>query len=160
MIELTMNNITFKQITLAEADLAVNLFNQYRIFYKQYSDIGMAKAFIEARLQHNESIIFVAVNAQGNPVGFTQLYPTYSSARMTKNWILNDLFVDDENRNQGIGKGLIKTAMNFAKTQGATFVQLETAFDNFTAQSLYEAIGFKKQAVDEEFLLYKISLNE
>jgi ribosomal protein S18 acetylase RimI-like enzyme len=160
MIEPTMNDITFKQITLAEADLVVNLFNQYRIFYKQFSDIGMAKAFIEARLQHNESIIFIAINANGTPVGFTQLYPTYSSARMTKNWILNDLFVDADHRKLGIGEGLIKTAMKFAKTQGATFLQLETSFDNFTAQSLYETIGFKKQEENKEFLLYKISINE
>ncbi|WP_235524190.1 GNAT family N-acetyltransferase [Pedobacter sp. Hv1] len=153
-----MNNISIKQINLAEANLVVGLFNQYRIFYKQLSDIGMAQAFINERLQNNESIIFVAMD-DDQPVAFTQLYPKYSSVRLIKNWILNDLFVNADYRKQGIGEKLIKTAMDFAKKQGSTFVQLETAVDNYTAQSLYEAIGFIKQEEDKEFFLYKIAVN-
>lgn len=150
--------MNIKQIHLNEAHLVVGLFNQYRIFYKQFSDMGMAKAFIEERLQQNESIIFVAMDGE-EPIGFTQLYPKYSSVRMIKNWILNDLFVASDYRKQGIGEQLIKTAMDFAKKQGSAFVQLETAVDNYTAQSLYEAIGFEKQAEDKEFFLYKIAVN-
>lgn len=158
MIEQIVNKITIKQIDSTEANLVVGLFNQYRMFYKQFSDIGMAKAYIDARLQTNESIIFVAMDAD-KPVGFTQLYPKYSSVRLSKNWILNDLFVDGDYRKQGIGEKLIQTAMDFAKMQGSSFVQLETAVDNFTAQRLYEAIGFEKQAHDTEFFLYKIAIN-
>lgn len=141
-------SITIKQIQLAEAHLVIGLFNQYRMFYQQFSDLGMAKAFIEERLQHNESIIFVAMDKE-QPVAFTQLYPKYSSARMTKNWILNDLYVAESYRKQGIGERLIRTAMDFARQQGSTFVQLETAVDNYIAQSLYEAIGFEKQEEDK-----------
>jgi len=160
MTELIVNNIKIKQIGLTESHLVVGLFNQYRMFYKQFSDIGMAKAFIDERLQHNESIIFVAIDQDTEQlVGFTQLYPKYSSVRLSKNWILNDLYVDEVYRKQGIGEKLIKTAMEFAKTTGATFIQLETAVDNYTAQHLYENIGFEKQGNDEEFFLYKIALN-
>lgn len=155
-----MSNITIKQIDLTETHLVVGLFNQYRIFYNQFSDIGMAKAFLDERLQHNESIIFVATDSNTQQaIGFTQLYPKYSSVRLSKNWILNDLYVDENYRKQGIGEKLIKAAMGFAKTQGSTFVQLETAVDNYTAQHLYESIGFVKQENDSEFFLYKIALN-
>ncbi len=155
-----MNNITIKQIGLTEAHLVIGLFNQYRMFYNQFSDIGMATAFIGERLQHNESIIFLAINQDTEqPVGFTQLYPKYSSIRLDKNWILNDLYVAEDYRKQGIGRKLIKTVMDFARTKGSRFVQLETAIDNFTAQQLYESIGFVKQQNDEDFFLYKIALN-
>jgi ribosomal protein S18 acetylase RimI-like enzyme len=155
-----VNNITIKQIGLTESHLIAGLFNQYRMFYKQFSDIGMAKAFIDERLQHNDSIIFLAVDQDTEQsVGFTQLYPKYSSVRLSKNWILNDLYVNEAYRKQGIGEKLIKTAMGFAKASGSTFVQLETAVDNYTAQHLYESIGFEKQGNDEEFFLYKIALN-
>lgn len=157
MTEQIVSKIEIKRINWSEANLVVGLFNQYRIFYGKFSDLGMAKAFIDARLENNESVIFVAMDAD-KPVGFTQLYPTYSSARLSKNWILNDLFVDSDYRKQGIGEELIKTAMSFAKGQGATFVQLETAIDNLTAQSLYETIGFKKQEPDNEFFLYRIDV--
>lgn len=152
-----MSKIEIKRIDHNEANLVVGLFNQYRIFYGKFSDLGMAKAFIDARLEHNESVIFVALD-ENKPVGFTQLYPKYSSVRLVKNWILNDLFVDPQYRKQGIGEALIKTVMDFAKGQGAAYVQLETAVDNFIAQSLYEQIGFVKQGPDEEFLLYKIEI--
>jgi ribosomal protein S18 acetylase RimI-like enzyme len=152
-----MSKIEIKRIDQNEVNLVVGLFNQYRIFYGKFSDLGMAKAFIDARLENNESVIFVALD-ENQPVGFTQLYPKYSSVRLVKNWILNDLFVNPEYRKQGIGEALIKTVMDFAKGQGAVYVQLETAVDNFTAQSLYEQIGFVKQGPDEEFLLYKIEL--
>lgn len=155
-----MNNITIKQIGLTEAHLVVGLFNQYRMFYRQFSDIGMAKAFIDERLEHNESVIFVAIDVDTKkPAGFTQLYPKFSSVKLSKNWILNDLYVDEVYRKHGIGEKLIKTAREFAKTTGATFIQLETAVDNYTAQHLYENIGFEKQGNDEEFFLYKIALN-
>lgn len=157
MTEQIVSKIEIKRINLSEANLVVGLFNQYRIFYGKFSDLGMAKAFIDARLENNESIIFVAMDAD-KPVGFTQLYPTYSSARLSKNWILNDLFVDSDYRKQGIGEELIKTAMSFAKGQGSTFLQLETAIDNLTAQRLYETIGFKKQEPDNEFFLYRINV--
>jgi len=152
-----MSKIDIKRIGLNESNLVIDLFNQYRIFYGKFSDLGMAKGFIDARLENDESVIFVALE-ENKPVGFTQLYPKYSSARLTKNWILNDLFVDLNHRKQGIGEALINTAMNFAKKQGATFVQLETAVDNYTAQKLYEAIGFKKQEPDNEFFLYRIDI--
>lgn len=152
-----VSKIDIKSINSGESDLVVGLFNQYRIFYGKFSDLGMAKAFIDARLENNESVIFVALDGN-KPVGFTQLYPKYSSARLSKNWILNDLFVDTDYRKQGIGEKLIKTAMDFAKKQGSTFVQLETAVDNDTAQRLYETIGFKKQGPDNEFFLYRIDI--
>jgi len=150
-----------KRIGPSESDLVAELFNKYRIFYRQGSNIELAKSFIQTRLDNNESVIFVALMTQQSdsiPAGFTQLYPKYSSARATKNWILNDLYVDDAFREQGIGEKLIKTAIIFARDQGADFVQLSTAIDNYTAQKLYEHIGFEKQNPNTGFLDYRINL--
>ena len=121
----------------------------------------LAEAFLKERLEKNESVVFLALDTEDGqqvPVGFTQLYPKYSSVSATKNWILNDLYVESSHRKQGIGEVLIKTAMHFAKAEGATFVQLETAVDNYTAQSLYEAIGFKKQEPESGYLVYRIGV--
>lgn len=145
------------QIDAAQSHLVIDLFDQYRVFYKKTSDPALAKKFIQARLDNKESIIFVALD-NTKPIGFTQLYPKYSSARAVKNWILNDLFVDSVYRKQGIGEALIKTAMQFATAQEAVFVELSTAVDNFTAQSLYEQIGFIKQEPETDFYTYRINL--
>jgi ribosomal protein S18 acetylase RimI-like enzyme len=148
-----------KRIGLTETDLVVDLFDKYRVFYKQPSDMQRARQFITERLENNESVIFVALNDGKYPVGFTQLYPTYSSMRTVKNWILNDLYVDQQYRKQGIGQMLINAAMNFAKANYARVLRLETAADNHTAQRLYEAVGFKKQPLYESFIVYKIDIN-
>lgn len=152
-----------KRITLAESGLVTELFNKYRVFYKKESDPALAEKFIRERLSNNESVIFVVLeseNGQLVPIGFTQLYPKYSSVSATKNWILNDLYVEGNYRKRGIGEALIKRAMAFAINEGATFVQLETAVDNYTAQSLYEAIGFEKQEMEVGYLVYRIALSE
>lgn len=150
-----------KQINTTERHLVTDLFDQYRVFYQQPSDKSLAESFIHQRLANNESVIFVAleqVNGLDTPVGFTQLYPTYSSVRATKNWILNDLYVDAQHRRKGVGEQLIQTALEFAKTDNAQFVQLETTTDNFNAQRLYESIGFVKQQPEEGFFVYRISI--
>jgi ribosomal protein S18 acetylase RimI-like enzyme len=150
-----------KRILLSEHNLVIALFNNYRVFYKQEPDLALAETYIKARLQNNESIIFVAladVDGVQVPTGFTQLYPRLSSVRATKNWLLNDLYVDEAFRKQGIGEALIKKAMEFARNDGATYIKLETAIDNYTAQSLYEAIGFIKQAPGGSFFTYQAQL--
>ena len=147
-----------KRLQPDQWQLVVNLFDQYRVCYKKESDLALAERFIRERLDNNESVIYVAM-AEDRAVGFTQLYPRYSSGRAEKNWILNDLFVDEGYRKQGIGAKLIKQAAEFAKAGGSKFIQLETMFDNYTAQSLYLGMGFIKQQPDEEFYLYRLTLN-
>jgi len=157
MTELTANSV--KRIGIDELNLVAGLFNLYRIFYKKADDLALAEKYLTERLANNESVIFVALADDGKPVGFTQLYPKYSSVSAVKNWILNDLYVDADHRKQGIGAKLIETAMDFARGDGSKFMQLETAVTNSTAQSLYESIGFIKQPHDDEFYVYRINVN-
>ena len=150
-----------RQIDSSERSLVVDLFNKYRVFYQQPSDPELADRYIRDRLEKKESVVFVAVVKEAGeiiPVGFTQLYPTYSSVRAVTNWILNDLYVDAAFRRKGIGEQLIKTALQFAREEGGQFVQLETAVDNLGAQRLYETLGFVKQLPDSDYLLYRISI--
>ncbi|GHE38332.1 GNAT family N-acetyltransferase [Sphingobacterium griseoflavum] len=142
------------RISLGELEDVVPLFDAYRVFYKQDSDLRRARQFLQARLSKEESVLFAAYQ-NGRAIGFTQLYPTYSSMRTAKNWILNDLYVDLPQRRQGIGAQLIEAAAQFAKEEGATFLRLSTQIQNTTAQSLYVKTGFGIEDPDTEFLTYK-----
>ena len=155
-----INDMQIKRITSSEYKLVTGLFDKYRVFYEQPSDVTLAENFIKERLENKESVIFVALANDGRPAGFTQLYPAISSVRAIKNWLLNDLYVDSDYRKQGIGEALIKAAMDFAKGENSTYIKLETACDNFTAQSLYEAIGFKKQEPDNAYFTYRFQLDQ
>ncbi|HBR54070.1 MAG TPA: GNAT family N-acetyltransferase [Flavobacteriaceae bacterium] len=125
-----------------------SLFNEYRIFYKQPSDIERAKQFLSERLLRKDSIIFMALSNAGEAMGFTQLYPSFSSVSTQRTYILNDLYVSEAHRNKGIGEALMERAKQFAISEGAKGITLETEVDN-PAQHLYERLGWKKD--DDKF---------
>ncbi len=89
--------------------------------------------------------MWIAVNAQQDPMGFVNLYPSYTSVGMAPVYILNDLYVDPKHRKFGVGTFLLKHTEDWAKTQGAIRLHLETGIENNTAQKLYEGIGWKKE---------------
>ncbi len=60
------------------------LFNLYRMFYKQEKNLSLASDFIFERIRNSESIIFVAQIEAGDYLGFTQLYPIFSSVSAKK----------------------------------------------------------------------------
>lgn len=121
----------------------IALFDAYRVFYKQSSDIEAARKFLAERFQKNDSVIFIAISSEEQLVGFTQLYPSFSSVSMQRTYILNDLYVASEARKQGIGEALLEHAKQFAIHQGSKGLMLETAVEN-PAQKLYKRLGWKK----------------
>lgn len=145
--------MTIKRAGLDYVKEAAQLFNLYRIYYEQKSDMEGAVNFLHERISNEESVIFLAYD-QEQAVGFTQLYPTFSSVQMKRTWVLNDLFVHGEHRGKGFGEQLVNKAIEFADSKGAAGVLLETMQDNINAQRLYERIGFKKE--ENYFYFYKI----
>lgn len=121
----------------------VPLFDGYRIFYRQASNQDAVKNFLEEKFQKKDSVIFIALDDEGNGLGFTQLYPSFSSVFMQRVYILNDLFVSEKARGQGIGEALIEYAKQFAREMGSKGLTLETAIDN-PAQNLYKRLGWVK----------------
>ncbi|MBD7944003.1 MULTISPECIES: GNAT family N-acetyltransferase [Psychrobacillus] len=142
------------QATIEDLEGMSNLFNLYRIFYQQESDIEGAKTYIKKRLVNEDSVIFV-VRDREVYVGFTQLYPTFSSVSMKRTWILNDLYVDKTARKKGVGEMLLQKAKDYAIETGAKSISLSTAIDNYAAQRLYEKSGYTK---DSQFYQYELNL--
>ena len=137
-------NIIIEQANLDHLEKVSELFNSYRVFYKQNSDIDLALKFVSDRIRNEESIIFLAMDETGNPLGFTQLYPTFSSVYAQRIWILCDLFVSESSRRLGVGEKLMNSAKIFALETGAKGISLETAENNIKAQALYESLGYQK----------------
>ena len=130
-------------------ELAV-LFDDYRVFYRKERNLEGAKGFLSERILKKESVIFVAL-LEEKLVGFTQLYPLFSSTNMMPIWLLNDLFVAKEHRGKQISKGLIKAAQEHCKITKANGISLEAEKNNVPGNALYPKMGF---AIDQEHNFY------
>ncbi len=133
-----------KKASVENVKIIAPLFDAYRVFYEQESNIDAAVAFLYERLSKNESTIFIAF-VNDVAVGFTQLYPIFSSVSLRTAWLLNDLFVAENARQQGVAEALLNKAKEFGVEKNAGWLLLETAFNNYKAQSVYEKNGWIKQ---------------
>lgn len=149
-----MTTFSVRQAVLADLDTLVPLFDAYRQFYDRASDLAGARAFLRARFEHGESTLLLA-HEGSTALGFTQLYPSFSSTAMARIYVLNDLFVDPSGRRRGVGAALLEAAAAYAHALGAVRLALSTATSNAQAQALYESKGWKR---DEQFYVYQLAL--
>jgi ribosomal protein S18 acetylase RimI-like enzyme len=131
------------------------LFDQYRRFYGRQGDPEAARQFLRARLEHGDAVLLLA-ERQGEPVAFTQLYQSYSSLALARMFVLNDLYVLEQARRQGVAAALLAAAADHGRRLGAVSLTLSTAHTNAAAQALYAAAGWVR---DDEFLVYNLALD-
>lgn len=149
MSDITPPSVSTRRVTLADLDAIAPLFDAYRGFYGQPADLPRARAWLQARMQRDESVVLVAERDSGGEariVGFTQLYPMYSSVRTARTWILNDLYVDQAARRSGAARALLDAAAAYARDQGAAGISLETTVDNAPARALYRSAGWDEDS--------------
>jgi ribosomal protein S18 acetylase RimI-like enzyme len=136
---------------MADLPVIAPLFDAYRQFYDQAPDLDLATRFIRDRIHNRESVILLAVSAEGQTVGFCQLYPTFCSVEAKPIYSLYDLFVTPSARRSGAGKALLQAAEALAASHGKARMDLTTAKTNHSAQAAYEALGWVR---DEVFYAY------
>lgn len=146
--------LVIRQATVADLDMLVPLFDGYRQFYRQPSEPDRIRKFLQDRFEHNQSVIFLALK-DGEAIGFTQLYPSFSSGSLARIFILNDLFVNPGARQSGAGGALLQAAAEYGRRVGALRLELSTQVTNGTAQALYEKLGWKRNT---EFYSYQLTL--
>jgi GNAT superfamily N-acetyltransferase len=140
-----MSSLSVRQAVFADLGELAKLFDQYRVFQGQASDVSAAQAFLRARFDHGESVIFIAEDA-GVALGFAQLYPSFSSVALARVFVLNDLFVAAAGRRRGVASALLAAVEAYAWQLGAARLTLNVATGNTDAQALYLARGWRADA--------------
>ena len=141
---------------VSDLHLLAPLFDAYRQFYHQPSDMVAARQYLASRLERQQSVVFLAASDTVG-YGFVQLYPSFCSVAAQPIWILYDLFVAPAARGRGHGRRLMEAARSFASETGAQRLVLSTADDNRTAQALYESLGYRRDTV---FRHYELTLQD
>lgn len=144
-----------QRATVFDIEQLVPLFDGYRQFYGASSDLALARRFLSDRMSQNQSVVLLAREAEGDALGFVQLFPSFSSVRAAPIYVLNDLFVVPAARRQGVGRLLLQSAADMARASGAIRLKLSTAITNVAAQRLYEAMKWTRE---EDFHVYNLSL--
>lgn len=146
-----MSTIHTRIATLADLDVIASLFDAYRQFYEQESDLALARSFIRDRLKNNESVVLLATNDAEQALGFCQLYPTFCSVEAKPIYSLYDLFIRPEERRSGAARTLLLAAEKLAAENGKARMELATAKTNKAAQAAYESLGWIR---DDAFYTY------
>ena len=149
-----MEQICIRQAHYGDIDRVAVLFDSYRQFYVQKTNISAAAEFLRQRFEYGESVIFIAEQGE-QAIGFVQLYPSFSSISMKRIYILNDLFVHPDARGRKIGGQLLSAAIEYAKSMKVARLVLSTAVSNVIAQGLYEGTGWVR---DTEYYHYEYQL--
>jgi GNAT superfamily N-acetyltransferase len=149
--------MTIRKANINDIIKLAKIFDEYRMFYNMKSDYSGAKLFLEERIKLNESTIFIAEDNENRILGFIQLYPIFSSTRMKKLWLLNDLFVDKDYRGKGISISLINQAKNLCTESNACGLILETEKSNLIGNNLYVKTGF---SLDTEHHFYSWNVDK
>lgn len=144
--------VTVTEATSHDLDDAAALFDAYRVFYRQASDIAAARSFLAERFKRRDSVVLLARH-QGAAIGFVQLYPSLSSVSMQRIWILNDLYVAPGGRRVGAGRRLMDLARQLAHASGAIRLELTTEKTNTIAQALYHSCGYVRDDVFYKYIL-------
>ena len=131
----------------APADLPelTRLFEAYRLFYEQAPNYTAAQAYVRREVTTASTRFFLARNSAGDALGFVHLIPATNTLVMCPIWYLEDLFVGERFRRQGIAEALMKHAERFAIATGAERLTLATAHDNAAAQALYRKLGYVRE---------------
>ena len=138
-------------------ELIAPLFDAYRVFYRQPSNLAQSRAFVAERIARDESVIFLAQDDTGETLGFVQLFPTFSSIDAHRTWLLGDLFTTPNARGRGVATLLMNTARSYVVLSGGKGMVLETATDNLNAQRLYESLGYVR---DSGYYTYCLDLQQ
>lgn len=149
-------NVQIRKATISDLEELTSLFDGYRQFYGRTSDLNIAHSFLLQRFSKRQSVIFLAEEKDDNFVGFTQLFPSFSSVSAAQIFILNDLFVVPSARRRGVASALINAAADFAREAGAIRLSLSTGVSNKEAQALYEKSGWSR---DQSFYVYHLPIN-
>jgi len=145
-------NITIRSLSINERAQWESLFEQYADFYKVTTPPNCKDRVWDWIFDSDESFwCDLALNDQGQAIGFVQYQLMHRSLSGAKVCYLSDLFVNPQQRKSGTGRALIDHVMGFAKQRGIENVRWLTQDSNATAKSLYETY-----VAQSEFVLYSV----
>lgn len=154
-VTIMIDHISIRPATSTDLSQLSKLMKNYIVdFYKQPDPgEGALKGLINHLLENSQSGLQHVAEENGDLIGFSTLYFTFSTLKVKRQAILNDLFVIPEARGRKIGERLFQTNLDYIRKNNFSSITWETAKDNLVAQSLYNKMGGELS----EWLVYEMT---
>ena len=153
--------ISVRELELEDYDLWRDLWDQYLLFYE--TSLSEAVTLSTWRKIHNRGGSvkgFLAQSSQssqspGVVVGIAHCFLRQSTWHEVGYLYLEDLFVAPSARGEGVGRALLDTVVEYARSLGAERVYWLTKEDNQVARALYDSFngGGRSEFIHYEYLL-------
>ncbi|WP_201576262.1 MULTISPECIES: GNAT family N-acetyltransferase [Psychrobacter] len=144
-----MKNTSIKIIPLSKADYDawLKLWQGYLIFYETRLPPSTTEKTWRNLLDSNMPIYGFGAWVDETLVGITHVVLHPNTWNTTECCYLEDLYVSESARGQGIGRALIEQVYDFADKQHCNRVYWTTQEGNTTARKLYDAIATQTDMV-------------
>ena len=150
-----MNTIIIRPAEEDDYEAILELFREFAHF--ENLDMRMTNSVEQMKTEKNYFNCFVAVNNRNEIVG----YATYFFAYFTwtgKSLYMDDLYVKESNREQGIGTLLINKVIELANSSGCHKLRWQVSDWNAPAIGFYKSLGAvidtQERNCDLEFKLF------
>ena len=135
-------DLRISPIAASELEELLPTIAAYQRFYEvEDIDEERNRAFFSRFLAPSEDGMLIGAWRGGELVGYACLYWHFSSTQARETVLMNDLYVTESVRGEGVGRALIKASLAVARERGNPFLEWATAPDNHIAQRLYDSTG-------------------
>jgi ribosomal protein S18 acetylase RimI-like enzyme len=117
------------------------LWQGYLTFYKEDLTAEQTELTWQRLIDADFDIHGLVLEVDGALVGLAHFSFTHSTWAANRDLYLEDLFVAEKVRGQGLGKALILALDEVAREEGSRKVWWETHHENKTARKLYDSVG-------------------
>ena len=142
-----MTEHSVKRVEAADLDELLPLLRSYCDFYGvlpiDADLLALARALLDD--PEREGVQLLARNDNGLTTGFATLYWTWSTTTASRIGVMNDLFVAEHARGQGVAERLIEACRAECVRRGARRLTWQTAPDNHRAQAVYDRVGAARE---------------
>lgn len=142
-------DVRIEPISPQQFEALLPMIAAYQRFYEvpeEKIDEERNRAFFRRFLAPSDVGMLLGAWADDGLVGYACLYWHFSSTQAVETVLMNDLYVDEDRRGEGLGRALIEASAAVARERGVDRLEWRTAPDNRTAQRLYDATGAKRSA--------------
>lgn len=147
--------IHIEPVAARQLDSLLPLIAAYQRFYEvEEIDERRNRGFFSRFLAPSEHGMLLGAWRGDEPLGYACLYWHFDSLRAEETVLLNDLYVVEAARGQGVGRSLIEASAKIARERGAGCLHWVTAPDNKAARHLYDSTSAESEpAIEYELRL-------